>query len=399
MILTVTLNTALDITYRTSALVPHTTHRVSEVIERPGGKGLNVARVLAALGHETVVTGFAGGRTGDVLRELLANPALFTGLGAGMGPGGGPTHGAHGEHGGHGGPRSRPGRDAPRPRAAGHGVGPGTPSSRDGTSPAHRFGGSRSGHHRHGAGTGHRPGTGPAHRITRPVDALVPIAGSTRRTIAVVDGTSGDTTQLNEPGPTVSAAEWNAFLSAYERLLTGAEAVALCGSLPPGIHVGAYAELVRRARGAGVPVLLDTSGEPLRRGVAARPDLLKPNADELAGLTGSREPLRAAQDARRRGAHTVIASLGPDGILAATPDGVWQAVPPATAKGNPTGAGDSAVAGLLSGLVERLPWPARLSRAVALATATVLAPTAGEFDAEAYAELLPRVTVKEHPPA
>ncbi|MYZ37746.1 PfkB family carbohydrate kinase, partial [Streptomyces sp. MnatMP-M17] len=110
MILTVTLNTALDITYRTSALVPHTTHRVSEVIERPGGKGLNVARVLAALGHETVVTGFAGGRTGDVLRELLAHPALFTGAG------GGPAHGAHGGHGG--GPRSRPGRDAPRSRAA-----------------------------------------------------------------------------------------------------------------------------------------------------------------------------------------------------------------------------------------------------------------------------------------
>jgi hypothetical protein len=45
---------------------------VREVTERPGGKGLNVARVLAALGHETVVTGFAGGRVGDRVRELLA---------------------------------------------------------------------------------------------------------------------------------------------------------------------------------------------------------------------------------------------------------------------------------------------------------------------------------------
>lgn len=93
MILTVTLNAALDITYRTPALVPHTTHRVSEVVERPGGKGLNVARVLAALGHETVVTGFAGGRTGDVLRELLASPALFTGTG-GTGAGDGRRSGA-----------------------------------------------------------------------------------------------------------------------------------------------------------------------------------------------------------------------------------------------------------------------------------------------------------------
>ncbi|WP_371633260.1 1-phosphofructokinase family hexose kinase [Streptomyces sp. NBC_01259] len=309
MILTVTLNTALDLTYGVPALVPHASHRVTDLSERPGGKGINVARVLTALGHDSIVTGFAGGATGSVLRQLLA--------------------------------------DLPAGRAS----------------------------------------------LT---DALVPVAGDTRRTLAVVDGTTGDTTQFNEPGPHVTADEWTAFLRSYEKLLTGADAVALCGSLPPGIHVGAYAELIRPARAAGVPVLLDTSGEPLRRGIAARPDLIKPNADELAQLTGSREPARATRDARRRGAHTVIASLGPDGMLAVTPDGSWRASPPAAVKGNPTGAGDSAVAGLLSSLVEGLSWPDRLRRAVALSTATVLAPTAGDFDRAAYEELLPRVAIEEH---
>ncbi|MFI5771291.1 1-phosphofructokinase family hexose kinase [Streptomyces sp. NPDC051658] len=323
MILTVTLNTALDLTYGVPELVPHASHRVSDMSERPGGKGLNVARVLSALGHETVVTGFAGGSTGAVLRELLA------GL-----------------------PPRETGTDFPAPIAAAP--------------------------------------------IT---DALVTVAGNTRRTIAVVDRATGDTTQLNEPGPLVTADEWTALLGRYEELLTGADAVALCGSLPPGIHVGAYAELVRSARAAGVPVLLDTSGEPLRRGIAARPDLIKPNADELAQLTGSREPMRATRDARRRGAHGVIASLGPDGMLAVTPDGSWRAAPPAKVLGNPTGAGDSAVAGLLSGLVEGLSWPDRLRRAVALSTATVLSPTAGDFDRAAYEELLPRVGIEEHAPA
>ncbi|MFI6725114.1 1-phosphofructokinase family hexose kinase [Streptomyces atratus] len=322
MILTVTLNTALDLTYGVPELVPHASHRVSDMSERPGGKGLNVARVLSALGHETAVTGFAGGSTGAVLRELLA------GL---------------------------PPQDAD------------TKAENDAT-----------------------PAAAP---IT---DALVTVAGNTRRTIAVVDRATGDTTQLNEPGPLVTADEWTALLGRYEELLTGADAVALCGSLPPGIHVGAYAELVRLARTAGVPVLLDTSGEPLRRGIAARPDLIKPNADELAQLTGSREPLRATRDARRRGAHGVVASLGPDGMLAVTPDGVWQASPPAKVLGNPTGAGDSAVAGLLSGLVEGLSWPDRLRRAVALSTATVLSPTAGDFDRAAYEELLSRVGIEEH---
>ncbi|MFJ6897699.1 1-phosphofructokinase family hexose kinase [Streptomyces hokutonensis] len=302
MILTVTLNAALDITYRVRELRPHGTHRVSEVTERPGGKGLNVARVLAALGHEVTVTGFTGGATGRVVQEQLA----------------------------------------------------GTPGV---------------------------------------LDALVPVSGATRRTTAVVDELTGDTTQLNEPGPTVTSAEWSAFQEAYRSLLGGVSAVALCGSLPPGVPVGAYAGLVRTARAAGVPVLLDTSGEPLRRGVAARPDIVKPNADELAELTGSHDPLRATQDARRRGARTVVASLGARGLLAATPEGTWHATPPARVHGNPTGAGDSAVAGLLSGLVERLPWPDRLARAVALSAATVLAPAAGEFDRAAYEELLGRVAV------
>ncbi|MFB7829618.1 1-phosphofructokinase family hexose kinase [Streptomyces hydrogenans] len=307
MILTVTLNTALDLTYEVPALVPHTSHRVARSAERPGGKGVNVARVLAALGHETVVTGFAGGPTGDRLRELLA----------------------------------------------------------------------------------------PLPRLT---DALVRTEAATRRTLAVVDTGAGDTTQLNETGATVAPDEWTAFRARYAELLTGAAAVALCGSLPPGVHVGAYADLVRTARAAGVPVLLDTSGEPLRRGIAARPDLVKPNADELAGLTGSRDPRRATQDARRRGAHAVVTSLGPDGLLAATPDGLWRAAPPCPVHGNPTGAGDSAVAALLAGLVADAPWPDRLAHAVALSAATVASPVAGEYDPAVLADLLPKVRVTQETP-
>ncbi|MFF8271969.1 1-phosphofructokinase family hexose kinase [Streptomyces sp. NPDC016562] len=302
MILTVTLNTALDVTYRVPRLLPHASHRVAAVTERPGGKGINVARVLAALGHEVTATGFAGGPTGSVVRDLLARSGGVT-------------------------------------------------------------------------------------------DALLPCEGSTRRTLAVVDETSGDTTQFNEPGPLITPAEWSLFLARYEELLAGARAVALCGSLPPGVPVSAYATLVRQARALGVPVLLDTSGEALRRGVAARPEIIKPNAAELAELTGSRDPLPATRDARRRGAHAVVTSLGPDGLLAATPEGTWRAAPPQPLSGNPTGAGDSAVAGLLSALVEGLAWPERLTRATALAAATVLAPVAGEFDPRTYDEVRGSVKV------
>ncbi|MEU8648690.1 1-phosphofructokinase family hexose kinase [Streptomyces sp. NPDC048737] len=307
MILTVTPNTALDVTYRVPALLPHATHRVTEVTERSGGKGLNVARVLAALGHEVTVTGFTGGPTGRVVRE----------------------------------------------------------------------------------------------RLTGVTDALVPCAAPTRRTLTVVDERTGQTTRFDEPGPVITPAEWSAFQETYERLLAGADAVALCGSLPPGVPVGAYGVLVRTARAAGVPVLLDTGGEALRRAVAARPDLIRSNAEELAELTGSHEPSRATQDARRRGARSVVASLGAQGLIAATPEGRWHATPPtrlpgtraARRPGTPAGAGEAVSAGLLSGLVERLPWPEALARAAALATATALSPTAGEFDRAAYGDLLGRVAV------
>ncbi|MEE1942343.1 1-phosphofructokinase family hexose kinase [Streptomyces sp. TRM 70361] len=313
MILTVTLNAALDITYRVPRLELHGSHRVREVTERPGGEGVNAARVLAALGHGTVVTGFAGGTAGERLRELLAAETSVT-------------------------------------------------------------------------------------------DALVATAGATRRTVTVVPecppdsgagagGGTGSATLFGEPGPHIAPGEWERLLDAYRGLLPGADAVALCGSLPPGVPVGAYGTLIRAARAADVPVLLDTGGEPLRRGLAARPDLVKPNAEELAGITGSTEPLHAARLVRRRGARSVVASLGADGLLALTPDGTWCVPPPRRLAGAPAGAGDSVVAALLAGLVEGLAWPERLARAAALAAATVGAAAAGEFDRALYEELLPEVTV------
>jgi tagatose 6-phosphate kinase len=72
VILTVTLNAALDLTYRVPALVPGASHRASLAGTRAGGKGINVARVLHALGHETMVTGLAGGDTGQAIRADLA---------------------------------------------------------------------------------------------------------------------------------------------------------------------------------------------------------------------------------------------------------------------------------------------------------------------------------------
>ncbi|MER5711639.1 hexose kinase [Streptomyces sp. NPDC002122] len=76
MILTVTLNAALDVTYVVDEVTPHTSHRVERTVERAGGKGINVSRVLAALGHPVLATGLVGGTTGQAVREDLRAAGL-----------------------------------------------------------------------------------------------------------------------------------------------------------------------------------------------------------------------------------------------------------------------------------------------------------------------------------
>jgi tagatose 6-phosphate kinase len=236
--------------------------------------------------------------------------------------------------------------------------------------------------------------------------ALTPVAGETRRTFSVVDDSR--VTAFHEVGPEVGEEEFAGFRREYEQALEGATAVVLSGSLPPGLEAGTYATLIEAAATAGVPAVLDTHGEALRRGAAAGPAIVKPNLAELAALAG--RPLAPAKDGatdgasdlataaaagQLRGAQAVVVTLGPDGLLAATGDGCWRVRPPAAVAGNATGAGDAVAAALAHGLVLGRPWPERLRHAAALGAATAAAPVAGEFRRQDYLGALSAVAVEE----
>jgi tagatose 6-phosphate kinase len=231
------------------------------------------------------------------------------------------------------------------------------------------------------------------------------IAGETRRTFAVVDTGRGEVALFNEPGPPVSAAEYERLRAAYQEALAGCDAVVLSGSLPPAVPPDAYAELIRLAAARGVPAVLDTSGAALRRGLAASPAVVKPNLSELEATVGRAVPWAgpadpsavagAAAELRSHGAQAVVVSLGADGLLAVTGDGTWLAAPAQAATGNPTGAGDAAVAGLAHGMALRRPWPERLREAAALGAAAVAAPVAGELRLADYDRALRDVAVRE----
>ncbi|GAA2789545.1 1-phosphofructokinase family hexose kinase [Saccharopolyspora taberi] len=222
--------------------------------------------------------------------------------------------------------------------------------------------------------------------------SIAPIRDSTRRTVSVV--TDGDATLLNEPGPALTAEEWQGLRALVAARLDQVSVVVLSGSLPRGVSPADYADLVRSVPR---PTIVDTSGEALAHAASAGPDIVKPNADELRDLTGCADPLRGATALRSQGAHAVVASLGPEGLLAVTAEGAFRAAPGREVRGNPTGAGDSVVAALAVGVAAGTPWPDRLRNAVALSAATVAAPVAGEFTRDEYEKQLAAVHLEEIP--
>ncbi|MET9545691.1 1-phosphofructokinase [Streptomyces sp. NPDC006627] len=181
--------------------------------------------------------------------------------------------------------------------------------------------------------------------------APVPVAGQTRSNIAVAEP-DGTLTKINAPGPELSEDEREALLTAVGERSAGAEWVACCGSLPRGLAPSWYAELVARAHAAGARIALDTSGPALLAALAERPDVVKPNAEELAGavgrpLTTVGDAVKAAQELRELGAHAVLASLGADGQLLVDGSGAYFASAPVDAVRSNVGAGDSSLAGFL----------------------------------------------------
>jgi tagatose 6-phosphate kinase len=228
------------------------------------------------------------------------------------------------------------------------------------------------------------------------------IAGETRRTFAIVDSGRAQTAMFNEPGPLVTEAEYAAFTALFAEALPRSSAVVLSGSLPPGLPASTYASLIAMAATAGVPTLLDASGDPLRLGIAAGPAIVKPNLVELEAMAG--QPLAAgrasaactvtaaAAELRSRGAGAVVVTLGSDGLLAVTGEGSWHAMPEPVS-GNPTGAGDAAAAALVHELVAGTSWADRVRRAAALGAAAVAAQVAGEYAQADYERALASVRV------
>lgn len=300
MILTITPNASIDKTYTVEDFGVDRTNRAAECHTVPGGKGINVVRVLKSLGRDGVATGFIGGCVGETILHGLVAEGIKS--------------------------------------------------------------------------------------------DFVHVGDESRLCIKVMDPKNGTQTEVNEPGPTVSAEDVERLTEKIADLLPGKDMVVLCGSCPPGMGGTFYAEVIRMARRAGVRAVLDTSGEHLAEAISAGPYMVKPNVTELSQLAGTElctleEISRAAKSLKQYGVEVAAVTMGRSGALVT--DGVqsWTAVPPEIQFASAVGSGDSFVAAFVDSLLKGEPLSEALAWGTAAGAANATVYGAGFCSKESIMEL------------
>ena len=220
--------------------------------------------------------------------------------------------------------------------------------------------------------------------------ATMPVStcDASRVNLEILDS-SGEVTEVLEPGGTISQPEWSEFqqvcTSAFQIAVSKKIAV-ISGSLPPGVPTEAYAAIVSSARSANCLAFVDSSGLPLSKALAAGPDLVKINREEAEFVTevAIRDPISAAQAVRRLldlGAGSAAVSLGDRGIVGMRKQDqlaihAWTS--PVQGKST-VGCGDSALAGLAFAAATDLSFEQSLALAVACGASNCLAALPGRI--------------------
>jgi len=230
--------------------------------------------------------------------------------------------------------------------------------------------------------------------------AFTHVRGETRSCINCWDLSDGRSTEYLEPGQPVTPEDAERFLADFDACLPEADVVTLSGSVPQGVPDDFYRVLIRRAKAAGVPVLLDTSGSRLSAAVKEKPFFVKPNEDEITHLTGrpftgAESALRALSDLHEGGIPYAVLSMGAEGALLVCDGGVFRGKPPEITPRNTVGCGDSMVAGFAVGFARRLPADETFRMALAVSAANALSLFTGDFDPADYSRLFPEVSIQK----
>jgi 6-phosphofructokinase 2 len=228
-------------------------------------------------------------------------------------------------------------------------------------------------------------------------NTTIPIAEETRVSFCVHEADTGEEFRFVMPGPRLADAEWRACLDHLATLTVFPDYLVASGSLPPGVPDDFYARLARLCRDRDARLVMDASGPALAAALAEGVFLWKPNLKELSeftgqALSGPTEWRAAAVRCVAEGQAEVVAlTLGHQGALLVTREGVWSAPPLAIEVASAVGAGDSFVGGMVWGLQRGLSLQESFAWGGACGSAALLSVSTGLSRREDAERLFPRV--------
>lgn len=223
--------------------------------------------------------------------------------------------------------------------------------------------------------------------------------GENRTNLKIIDPERMENTDINEPGPAVNGKLLEELKLAIGSLIRPEDIVILSGSLPAGVDRSLYGAWTAYFRGLGACVYLDADGEPMHKGLAAVPYMIKPNDGELAALLGKNltveEMLQEGKRLHDTGIAEVVISLGGDGALFVNADGVFRAEGLKVEVKSTVGAGDSMVAAMAFGQARKLEREKMLRLAIAMGAASVMQSGTQSPEADLVWELAEQVKIKK----
>ena len=228
----------------------------------------------------------------------------------------------------------------------------------------------------------------------------VTVAEDTRTNLKIIDPVRCENTDINEPGPTITAENLEELIRKLDENVKPDDILILSGSIPKGCDHTIYRDLIKRYRARGAKVYLDADGENFRHGITVAPTLIKPNIDELnrhlnANLMEITEIAAAAKEFLKLGIEEVVVSLGGDGALLVKTGLCLKADGLRVPVQSTVGAGDSMVAALACGAETGLTDAQRLKLAIAISAASVMCSGTQAPEAEQIEKLYHQVKIRE----
>lgn len=223
--------------------------------------------------------------------------------------------------------------------------------------------------------------------------------GEARTNIKVLDQAAGVVTELNESGREIDGESLRRMTELVCAHAENSDYLILTGSLPPGCPADYYAALIDAVEGLGCRCVLDADGERLKRGLEARPFMIKPNRFELETMTGRKlDSIAEIRDAARhyihQGVEVVAVSLGADGAIILRGEDALYAPKLNIEVKSTVGAGDSMVAGLIAGFMAENDLEETFRMGMACATARCMTEGYRILDKTVYRAVMEMVKIE-----